>query len=147
MRANASPARDPSEGGKQNKNKPLASNGAASASGGMVQRTPPKSRQDDRKFPIRLKFKLPEGGQRAGGWLIENWLRDNLGDQDHAVHTMGGLEYAVYLRRVADAQRLVDAFPDAQLADGVAEEYGLRKPRRPIHETWHSTGPFMRGHD
>jgi hypothetical protein len=104
----------------------------------MVQRTEPKSKRDEREFPIRLKFVMPPEGLRFRGWCIENWLRDELGDHDHAVHVLGGIHAALYLRSLADAQRFVDAFPDLRLADGIAEEYGLRKPRRPIHETWHS---------
>lgn len=61
----------------------------------MVRRSGPKSKVDDRQFPIRLKFRMPEAGLRAGGWVIENWLRDVLGDRDHAVHTLG-IGFAVF---------------------------------------------------
>jgi hypothetical protein len=105
----------------------------------MVRRSEPRSKSDDRQFPIRLKFITPSGGLSAGGWLIENWLRDELGDHDHAVHAAGA-GFAVYFRKVTDAQRFVDAFPDLALADGVAEQYGIRRPRRPMHETWHAIG-------
>jgi hypothetical protein len=96
----------------------------------MVQRSPPKSKVDDGRFPIRLKFKLPSTGSRWGEWRVANWLREELGDHDSAAHAMGH-DQAVYFRKLADAQRFVDAFPELPLADGVAEEYGIRKPPMP----------------
>jgi len=105
----------------------------------MVRRSEPKSKVDDRIFPIRLKFRMPEAGLREGGWRIENWLRDELGSHDHAVHLMG-IEIAAYFRKLADAQRFVDAFPHLVFADGIAEAYGIRKPHGPVEETWHAVG-------
>lgn len=103
----------------------------------VVKRSEPKSKVDDRQFPIRLKFKMPAAGLREGGWRIENWLRDELGIHDHAVQAMGS-QFAAYFRKLADAQCFVDAFPHLTLADGVAEEYGIRKPRPDPHESWHA---------
>jgi hypothetical protein len=82
---------------------------------------------------------MPQAGLHEGGWRIENWLRDALGDRDHAIHSTGD-DFAVYLRALGDAQRFVDAFPELALADGIAEAYGLKEPQRPVQEVWHSIG-------
>jgi hypothetical protein len=50
------------------------------------------------------------------------WLQQSLPRGDYAQHPDSGSSFreafAVYFRSVADAQRFVDAFPGAELADG-----------------------------
>jgi len=58
----------------------------------------------------------PDGSKMAA------WLRENLPQGDFAQHSDSGSSFreafAVYFRRVPDAQQFVDAFPGAELADG-----------------------------
>jgi hypothetical protein len=61
------------------------------------------------------------------GWIqhggMAAWLQDNLLPSDFAQHPDSGSSFreafAVYFRRVSDAQRFVNAFPGAELADGI----------------------------
>jgi hypothetical protein len=50
------------------------------------------------------------------------WLRQSLPQGDFAEHPDSGSSFheafAVYFRGVPDAQRFIDAFPGAELADG-----------------------------
>lgn len=60
----------------------------------------------------------------AGAGKMAGWLQENLPKGDFAKHSDSCSSireaFAVYFRSVADAQRFVDAFPGAELADGTA---------------------------
>jgi hypothetical protein len=89
----------------------------------MARRSTSQFKLDDLAFPIRLKFVVPSGGLQMLAIDTHAWLRDNL---DHLAwawgpaQTIGSQATAYYFRSLADAQRFVDAFPQLQIADGVA---------------------------
>ena len=90
----------------------------------MVRRSESQFKVDDRAFPIRVKFVVPPGGMRGLSDRIHLWLKENVGHLAWAwgpAHSTGCSQAtAYYFRSLADAQRLVDAFPELELADGVA---------------------------
>lgn len=91
----------------------------------MVQRTRAKSKTDDLAYPIRVRFIVPEGGLRMLPRSLDEWLQDQLGRRRYAVHPASGIyvysqQFAIYFRSVEDARRCVEAFPELELADGVA---------------------------
>jgi hypothetical protein len=90
----------------------------------VARRSTPQRAVDDRCFPIRVRFALPSHGMGyLGGFNMAAWLQDNLLPSDFAQHPDSGPSFreafAVYFRRVSDAQRFVNAFPGAELADGI----------------------------
>jgi hypothetical protein len=101
----------------------------------MTQRTPPQHKTDDNRFPVRVKFVVPERGLRSisdgFGDRCRDWLARELGPgggttgagSQWAWHSGGrnarGQVSAVYFRTPAAAQRFVEAFPEFELADGV----------------------------
>ena len=84
-----------------------------------MSRTRPQGQTDDLAFPVRIKVAVPPQGL---GRLLDElrvWLQLELAGA-HAVHsatTIGGSAMAIYLCSVADAVRLMEAFPDLPLAD------------------------------
>jgi hypothetical protein len=90
----------------------------------MVRRSESQFKIDDRAFPIRVKFVVPPGGMQGLSDRAQIWLRDNVGQLAWAwgpAHSMGCSQAtAYYFRSLADAQRFVDAFPELEIADGVA---------------------------
>jgi hypothetical protein len=90
----------------------------------MVRRSQSQFTIDDRAFPIRVKFVVPAGGMGGLSYRIHHWLKENVGHLAWAwgpAHSTGCSQAtAYYFRTLADAQRLVDAFPELELADGVA---------------------------
>lgn len=89
----------------------------------MVRRSTPQWKTDEIAFPIRVRFEVP--GRGFGNRLndLHRWLRDTIGPGNYAVHSSSGLAtdgMAVHLRIAEDANAVVLAFPDFQLADGVA---------------------------
>jgi hypothetical protein len=88
----------------------------------MVRRSTPQKVIDERSFPVRLKIWVPENGFGQDLSKMILWLQDNLPRGDFADH-QGGLTglretLAFYFRNVTDAQRFLDAFPQAEIADG-----------------------------
>ena len=90
----------------------------------MARRSESQFKIDDRAFPIRVKFVVPPGGMGGLSDRIHLWLRENVGQLAWAwspAHSTGCRQAtAYYFRSLADAQRMVDAFPELELADGVA---------------------------
>jgi len=99
----------------------------------MVRRSTPQSKTDDLAYPVRVKIAVPVGG--LGNVLIEmqNWLRDQLGRGEYAIHSTRstvGDAAAFHFRSIEAAQRFVDAFPSAELADGTVLQYNSSPYRR-----------------
>lgn len=101
----------------------------------MAGRSTPQRTIDERCFPIRVRFVVPASRTAyadAGKMIF--WLQDHLPKGDFAQHPDSGSSFreafAVYFRRLSDAQRFVDAFPGAELADGTALA-GYRSPALP----------------
>ena len=111
---------------EQTQNKSLASNHRRGPCGAMVKRTPSPFQEVDRAYPIRVKFVVPDRGMAALGLgsAVDDWLVANLGPkmwswgpgQSSACRQAS----AYYFRRMEDARRFVAAFPQLELADGVA---------------------------
>ena len=100
----------------------------------MVRRSTPRSKTDDRAFPVRVKVRNPVSGP---GWLpmtqAEVWLREQLGAGEYAHHGQPGFDchtMAFYFRSVEAAQRFLDAFPVFRLADGTSSLEHIRSARR-----------------
>lgn len=90
----------------------------------MTRRTSPAANRAEQTFPIRVKLVVPRRG--LGNRLAElhQWLRDEIGAQDHAVTPAlmwGGDALAVHLRTPEALGRVLEAFPDLELADRVAK--------------------------
>ena len=91
----------------------------------MVRRSESQFKINDRAFPIRVKFVVPPGGLRTLeiGVTVHEWLKREL---DHLAwawgpaHSIACQATAYYFRSLDDAQRFVAAFPQLELADGVA---------------------------
>jgi hypothetical protein len=89
----------------------------------MGRRSTPQRAIDERCFPIRVRFAMPSHGMGyPDAAKMAVWLQQSLSRGDYAQHPDSGSSFreafAVYFRSVADAQRFVDAFPGAELADG-----------------------------
>ena len=82
----------------------------------MARRSTPQSKTDDRVFPVRVKFHVPGDGLGMLSYRVQAWLRAELPRREWAWHSVGGAA-ALYFRRVEDAQRLMAAFPEFELAD------------------------------
>jgi len=91
----------------------------------LVRRSTSQRVIDERCFPIRVRFVLPADGMGYPyASKMVTWLQDNLPRGDFVQHPDSGSafqeSFAVYFRRLADAQGFVDAFPGAEMADGTA---------------------------
>jgi hypothetical protein len=100
----------------------------------MTRRSSPQSKKDDLAFPVRVKFVVPPDGLWRIGQELRDWLKRELPPGDHAWHSaqsLGTHATAIYFRRVSDALRFVEAFPQFELADatqtGVYTRPGLRR--------------------
>jgi hypothetical protein len=102
----------------------------------MARRSAPQSKTDDLAFPVRVKFAVPGCGiasiHDTLGERMREWLRRELPAGDHAWHgavSRGTNACAIYFRRVQDAQRFVEAFPEFELADATRMA-GYTRPGR-----------------
>lgn len=92
----------------------------------MARRSTPQSKTDDVAYPVRVKFSVPARGMSWSSTYdgMREWLQRELGSYRYAWHSTQSLAcgdaFAIYFRTPADAQRFVEAFPDAKLADGVS---------------------------
>ena len=111
----------------------------------MVRRTPPRSKQHDHAFPIRVRVRNQVSdplGMRlfeAEAWLVENVGRGEFavhGQGQHGLHAMG-----FYFRSVEAAARFREAFPAFDLEDRTDQLQHLEIERRRNGKgpTWHST--------
>lgn len=88
----------------------------------MTRRSSPQKIEDDRRFPIVVCFRVPEGGTMAAGIDPDRWLHKHIGIGQYAVHAAGrpGRDvFAVYFRRVGALLAFVDAHSALELADDV----------------------------
>ncbi len=119
----------------------------------MVRRSESQFKIDDRAYPIRLKFVVPDGGMRMLPIDTHGWLKENL---DHLAwawgpaHSIGCRQAtAYYFRSLEDALRFVTAFPELKLADGVDSDVytsparSAGRERRPYRG--HSVGKCAKG--
>ena len=100
----------------------------------MVRRSTPRSKTDDRAFPVRVKVRNPVGGPN---WLpmaqAEVWLREHLGAGEYAHHGQPSFDchaMAFYFRTVDAARSFLEAFPEFELADGTSSLQHIRSARR-----------------
>lgn len=116
----------------------------------MVRRSTSQFKIDDLAYPIRVKFKLPEGGLYRQGLDPDGWLKANLA---HLAWAWGGGAAslgcndatAYFFRRIDDAKRFMEAFPQLELADPIdtpvynspAKSAGPNPPR---HQGWSCLG-------
>ena len=87
----------------------------------MARRTMPTAKRDDALFPVRVKIRTPQRGFGQAFDQILIWLREEVGENDCAVHSataIGSDATAFYFRDPVTAQRFVDCFPELKLADG-----------------------------
>lgn len=100
----------------------------------MVQRTPPRSKQDDQAFPVRVRVRNPVGDPLGISWSEpEAWLAENVGRGEFAVHGQGqhGLHaMGLYFRTVEAAARFREAFPGFDLQDTTVQLQHLEAARR-----------------
>ena len=108
------------------------------------RRADPWYKEADRAYPIRVKFVVPDGGTSALGMgtPLQDWLQANLGPKmwnwGPAHSSACRQATAYYFRRIDDAQAFIAAFPQLQLADGVAAPIDTTPAeRKPVQ--WHST--------
>lgn len=92
----------------------------------MTRRSPPQRDIDERFFPVRIYFRVPEGGLLKTLPQIYQWLDTHVGRGDYAWHAHGShIERnacALYLRSADAGYAFCCSFPDLELADGVDGE-------------------------
>jgi hypothetical protein len=92
-----------------------------------------QAKRDDLAFPVRVKVRVPSYGLGTALDRMHGWLNENVGASNHACHSQPGIgcsTAAFYFRTMESALAFVTAFPDAQLADGIASPAYLSE-RRP----------------
>jgi hypothetical protein len=93
----------------------------------MSRHTSPQRREDELRFPIRVKVRVPPGGLGNLVTDADRWLRANLepGAWAHwPVEAMRGAATAYHFRRLEDAARFFAAFPGLEVADDVGAKDG-----------------------
>lgn len=92
----------------------------------MTKRTRSQAKTDDLAFPIRVRLAIPHEDKALWWGLdrrLESWLRE-LGPRRCVRHAGGwcqqGQAMALYFRNLEDAEACLAAFPEFELADGVA---------------------------
>lgn len=91
-----------------------------------------QAKRDDLAFPVRVKVRVPAEGLGSLLNRMHAWLNENVGPFDHACHNQPGVACstaAFYFRTTQAALAFVNAFPDAELADGL-ESPAYRSERR-----------------
>jgi hypothetical protein len=103
----------------------------------IPRRSTPQAKTDDLAFPVRVKFAVPGSGIASIGDTLSQrmreWLASELPPGDHAWHaaqSLGTHATAIYFRRVSDALRFVEAFPEFALADGTRAAAYTRPGRK-----------------
>ena len=89
----------------------------------MVRRSTPQWKTDERAFPVRIRLAVPDRGFGKRLNAIHQWLRNEIGVTDYAVHgnsALGADAIGIYVRDVEGAMAFIRAFPDLSLADGTA---------------------------
>lgn len=99
----------------------------------MVRRSTPQKKTDDRAFPIRVKFRVPERGFGGLCDRFHSWLRDEVGTGRHVVHSasaIGADAIAIYFVELGDAVCFVEAFPEMEMADSTTSSWYYSPNRR-----------------
>lgn len=99
----------------------------------MARHSIRQAKRDDLAFPVRVKVRVPDTGLGKLLDRMAEWLNENVGAFDHASHSAPGFACttaAFYFRDVAAAQAFVSAFPEAELADGLASPAYRSEPRK-----------------
>ena len=116
----------------------------------MVQRTPPRRKQDESAFPVRVRIVNPWQSCGSLRWgEAEVWLRATVGGGNWAVYGEHIREF--HFRTVEAAQAFRDAFPDLELADRtdqvdhLLQQRAYTKRPRPDADLWSS--PVYRSED
>jgi len=89
----------------------------------MAKHSIRQAKRDDLAFPVRVKVRVPPNGLGRALDDMLRWLNENVGAFDHASHGQPGFACstaAFYFRNVKTALAFTNAFPDAELADGLA---------------------------
>lgn len=89
----------------------------------MAQHSIRQAKRDDLAFPVRVKLRVPSEGMGKVLSDMHHWLNENAGAFDHACHNQPGFACstaAFYFRDTETALAFTLAFPDAELADGLA---------------------------
>jgi hypothetical protein len=100
----------------------------------MVQRTPQRSKQDDRAFPVRVRVCNPVGDAldlrltEAEAWLVENVGRGEFAAHGQAAQGLHAIGF--YFRTVEAAALFRQAFPAFNLEDGTGALQHLEAARR-----------------
>jgi len=87
----------------------------------MVSHSIRQAKRDDLAFPVRVKVCVPDRGLGKTLDRMVVWLRENLGPQTYACHSMPGVgcrTAAFYFRSLDAASAFARAFPEAGLAHG-----------------------------
>lgn len=107
----------------------------------MVKRSTPQATIDDRCYPVRMLILVPEEGFGAllgvGPGSIRHWLDQEVGRGHYAWHgggrSFGTLirdQVALYFRHPAHGARLLEAFPQLELADHTDNRHYTSPMRR-----------------
>lgn len=88
----------------------------------MTRRSTPAAKHDERRFPIRLLFRVPGDGLGRTLDDMHDWLREHVARQDYAVHACGrgpsgDDRMAVYFREIGPAVDLLRNIPALELSD------------------------------
>ncbi len=83
----------------------------------MPTRSTPQKKIDDRAFPVRVKFRVPQRGFGQSYTEMYDWLNTKVGFGGYAKHSEGHAA-AFYFLDVETAQHFIAAFPQLELADG-----------------------------
>ena len=90
----------------------------------MVRSTTQKIR-DDRTFPIRIFFKVPELGLGTRSDDLRKWLHKSLGPTGYSWQAGGRApghdRIAIYLRSIGAVVALMEAFTGLELSDTIEE--------------------------
>lgn len=89
----------------------------------MPAHTIRQAKRDDLAFPVRVKVRVPDEGLGKALDDMHRWLKENAGAFDFACHNQPGFACstaAFYFRDTGMAVAFTQAFPEAELADGVA---------------------------
>jgi len=79
----------------------------------MSRRSTPQKQQDQRRFPVMVRVKMPDDGFGKQLNEIHDWLREQCGNNGYAVHSdnqPGNEAMAIYLNGPALAVGVVERF-------------------------------------
>ncbi|SHF67936.1 hypothetical protein SAMN05444339_11052 [Loktanella atrilutea] len=98
----------------------------------MPRRNNATANDADRKFPIRVKVRVPPTGLGTMLVEIDVWLTSTFGDEGygHGSATAAGMDATAYhFMSIDDAQAFLKAFPKLELAAGFVPPASLAESR------------------